>query len=166
MTMPTGIQIVQSEQVRYQAYFSPNLILKHLKVELMLTDKRVVVRSPNTIFGLIPLGYLERSAPLDKVAEVAAGESVSTRKLVYGGLAALFGLLTFVSTGIGIGGAALSLLIGLCAWGFAAYCFLTAHVIGISFRNCGAGVLSAPASRSERPQVEQARAHIHHILFN
>lgn len=163
MSELNAITLTQGEVTRFSAEFSPNLILTHLRVAVVLTDRRVIVRRPNTIFGLVPLGYLEQSSPIEHISEFDAGERISTKHLFYGAGAALFGLLSIFAGALGP--MALSAPMGLVLLAVAAYLFLTAHSIGVLFRNHGSGVLEAPAGRNERHLVEQARSRIDDILF-
>lgn len=156
--------LVPGEQVRLSETFSPNVILKHLTVTLTVTDRRVIVRQPNTIFGLIPLGYLESTSGLHHIAGVTAGESFSTRRVLYGAAAIIFGLFALLG-GSFLAGSVISALLGVVLIVFGVYLLAKVHEIGISFRNAGGGALFAPAGRSERARVDQARNHINYLLF-
>lgn len=163
MNQDPAITIQPGEVVRFSDQFSPNMILTHLKVSVVLTDQRVIVRRPNTLFGIIPKGYSESSSPLRHISQVSAGEFFSSRFLIYAavliltGLSALFGG-AVISGGIGV-------VIGLIFIGLGVFFFMKAHTIGIAFRNHGAGVLSAEASKTERARVEIAKQAINSLLF-
>ena len=64
--------LAPGEQGLYSRSFRPNLILFWLRTTMLVTNKRIAVKSPNTILGVIPLGYEERSMPLGSVAGVTA----------------------------------------------------------------------------------------------
>ncbi|MEV6554992.1 hypothetical protein AB0M22_04690 [Nocardia sp. NPDC051756] len=158
----TPITLMPGETLRLSTQFSPFLILTHLKITLAVTDRRVVVRRPNTIFAVIPRGFFEQATPLTQVSEIAAGEAVSTPHLFFGtgsllaGLLSLFGVLIPDVAGR---------LIGLVLLGISAYLLLTSMHIGIWVRNHGGGVLRAPAGRNERRLVDEARQCLDALLF-
>lgn len=157
------ITLTPGESLRFSTLFSPHLILSHLKVTLVVTDRRVVVRRPNTIFGAIPLGFIEKSTPIRHVSQVTVGEEVSTKKLLYGIGAVLSGLLSLFGGAFAAGPT--GILLGLIMLPLAAYFFLTARELGIWVRNHGAGVLLAPAGGGERQLVEQAGKILNELLF-
>lgn len=156
------ITLMPGETLRLSTQFSPYLILTHLKITLVVTDRRVVVRRPNTIFAVIPRGFLEQATPLTRVSEIAAGEAVSTPHLFFGtgsllaGLLSLFGALVPDVAGR---------LVGLVLLGISAYLLLTSMHIGIWVRNHGGGVLRAPAGHNERRLVDEARKCLEALLF-
>lgn len=157
--MPSPMSLVPGEQVRYRAEFSPHLILSHLKVHLVATDRRVMVHEPHTLFGVIEHGYLERSSPLPTVCEVTASYRVETRKIIWGIGMVLVGLfLLFTVGGFVVLGA-------LALFAAAAWQFLTCRVLGVFVRNHGAGVLVARAGRAEQFLVEQAAAALNEVLL-
>lgn len=78
MTAPPPITLLPGEQVIRHAEFTPRLILVYLKTSMILTNRRLVVSSPNTIFGFIPHGYSVQSAPLSAISDVACGNMRDT----------------------------------------------------------------------------------------
>nr|WP_296777440.1 hypothetical protein [Rhodococcus sp. (in: high G+C Gram-positive bacteria)] len=126
-----------------------------------MTDRRVIVRRPNTLLGIFPKGYYEQTSPLGHISEVNAGESFSTRHVLYAAGAILFGLLNLASGAFG----PIGILLGLLLIGVGVLFLLNAHSIGIGFRNHGAGVLFAAAGKAERRRVEEAKAAINSLLF-
>jgi hypothetical protein len=64
--------------------FIANLILFWLKANYTLTSKRVTGDTPNTLFGLIPLGKKEFSQPLKTVASVASSTQLHLKVLIVG----------------------------------------------------------------------------------
>jgi hypothetical protein len=85
----TDIMLAPGEQGLYSRSFRPNLILFWLRTTLLVTNKRIAVKGPNTILGVIPLGYEERSMPIGSVAGVTANVRVRLGRLVLFGLLAL-----------------------------------------------------------------------------
>ena len=104
------------------AEFHPHLVFKHLDQSIVVTDKRVVVRVPRTVFSVFILGYLERSVTWDNVDTVVSGRGVDTKRLVVGSIMLMFALMLLVSgggylfmgtMGVGIFQALLTLAFGL-----------------------------------------------------
>ncbi|NMM88184.1 hypothetical protein B2J88_28145 [Rhodococcus sp. SRB_17] len=159
MNQPNSIAIAPGEVVRFSEQFCPNMILTHLTTTVTLTDKRIIVRRPNTLFGIIPMGYNEHSSPIGHIAQVSAGESFSSKMLAGGAMSTLFALYAFIMpTPIGV-------LIGLVLLAIAIVLFLKAHSLAFVIRNSGAGTLVAQAAKSERNKVAYAQAAIRDLLF-
>ncbi|KAA8884959.1 hypothetical protein F3087_31870 [Nocardia colli] len=156
------ITLMPGETLRLSTRFSPYVILTHLTITLVVTDRRVVVRRPNTIFAVIPRGFLEQATPLAQVSEIATGAAVSTPHLFFGtgsllaGLLSLFGVLVPDVAGR---------FVGLVLLGISAYLLLTSMHTGIWVRNHGGGVLRAPAGHKERRLVDEARKCLDASLF-
>lgn len=156
------IQLATGERPLYRASFSPHLLLTHLKVSLVVTNRRVIVQEPHTLFGVIAHGYAEHSSRHEVIAEVVAGDRLSSRKFVWGAGAALFALYALAQLG-GLG--AFGVLLALALLVAAAAMFLTARVNGVFLRNTGGGLLVAPAGRQQRALVDEAKAAINEILM-
>lgn len=77
--------------IRHDA-FTTNLILFWLKSNFELTNRRVAGESPNTLFGIIPLGKLEISQPLQNITSVACNTKFHIGRLIIG----LFFVLMFL----------------------------------------------------------------------
>ena len=67
-----------------EATFTANLILFWLKANYVLTNKRVTGDTPNTLFGLIPLGTAQIAQPLKTIASVASSTKFSFMRLIVG----------------------------------------------------------------------------------
>lgn len=158
MTSPAQPALLPGESVRYHAALTPRLILKHLKTTLVVTDRRVIVQEPNTLFGLIPMGHLEQSAPLSSVVTVNDGEHTSSRNLLFGSISAFMALYLLIGGGILALGALVFAVI-------AALLFLTAFHTGISIRTSGGNALQANSGRSERHLVAEAKAQVNFLVF-
>ncbi|MCE1178376.1 MAG: zinc ribbon domain-containing protein [Micrococcales bacterium] len=164
---PTGqISLLPGERLERDVQFTPHLILQHLKTRVVLTDRRAIVQHPQTIFGIIPLGYYLSSAPWDAIDGISYGTRVRTRYVVAGAILVLWGLLTLATGGImsalggyggyyggGISGA--SVLFMLLLWAIAAYLFFKARVVGI-FVDAGIAPMVAAARGGELGRVEEA----------
>lgn len=119
------VEIMPAETAIKWAEFHPHLVFKHLDQSIVVTDKRVVVRVPRTVFSVFILGYFERSVTWDNVDTVVSGRGVDSKRLIMGSIVLAFALMFFVSgwgvflfasTGLGIIQALLTLvfvLIGL-----------------------------------------------------
>ncbi len=163
MTTPTQAFLLQDEQIRHQAQFSPNLILTHLKTTLVVTDRRVIVNHPNTVFGVFPKGYTESTSALSDISEVTTGEIHSGREMTYGVGACLVGVMMLF---LGIMGSAASFVFGLVLLIVGALLIIGAGSTGISFLNTGGGRLVAVGGKNDRHHVEAAGREVTRLLFS
>ncbi|MGV9671529.1 hypothetical protein ACWDPV_13190 [Gordonia sp. NPDC003504] len=147
------------ERVIHHAEFTPRLILRHLKVTVILTDQRVYMSEPHTLFAVIPHGGYTNSVPLNTISDVAAGNHTSSRGLFWGTCSILLGLLMLILPGIaGVGhgvGFVMFLLFGIAG----VIMIVTAGSVGLRIRSFGGQSSAAPAAAVERPQLE-ALAHM------
>ncbi|TSD99316.1 hypothetical protein FOS14_13290 [Skermania sp. ID1734] len=157
-----NVAIMPGENVRFAAEFHPHLILKHLSHAVVVTDRRAVVRSPHTIFGIIPHGYVEQTAPLSAISEFNSGKVLSGSKLSSG---ALYVLLAFGSLYAAVAMTPIAVLLFIPFSAIAAYKFFTANNIGFVFRNHGAGQIVASAGTSEGQLVEDGKRIITELLY-
>ncbi|XVX20458.1 hypothetical protein ACQP1U_00850 [Actinomycetota bacterium] len=162
---PTGqITLLPGERLERDVQFTPHLILQHLKTRVVLTDRRAIVQHPQTLFGIIPLGYSVSSAPWRAIDEISYGTRVRGRYLVLGALLVLWGLFTLMSgsamgmfgpSGYYGGGISLmTVLFGLFILAVAAYVFFKARVVGI-FVDAGIAPMVAAARGGELARVEE-----------
>ncbi|PAY21812.1 hypothetical protein CEY15_16805 [Dietzia natronolimnaea] len=114
------VEIMPGETAIKWVEFHPRLVFKHLDQSIVVTDKRVVVRVPRTVFSVFILGYFERSVTWDNVDTVVSGRGVDSKRLVVGSIILLFALMFFfsgwgvflyASTGLGMIQALLTLVI-------------------------------------------------------
>lgn len=106
------VAIMPAETPIRSVDFHPNLILRHLSQSIVVTDKRVVVRVPRTIFVFFVLGYLEKSVTWDSVDTVMSGRWVNGRRLALGVLVVLFALFQMFGSVLLLGRFGLSYLGG------------------------------------------------------
>ncbi|MFW0874787.1 hypothetical protein [Rhodococcoides corynebacterioides] len=163
MSQDSAITLAPGERQLFSEQFSPNMFLTQFKTTMVITDRRVIVRRPNALFGVIPMGYNEETSPLRHISQVNAGESFSTRHMLYGGLAIVLGLINLGGGGSMFGGGLA--VVGLVLIGVGAFLIYAAHELGVGFRNHGGGVLFAAASKSERGKVEAAKRAVNDIVF-
>lgn len=72
--------------------FSPSVIIFWLKTSIAASSTRIQYKSPNTLFGLIPLGADTKTIPLRNVASVDTSTKFSLGSLVWGVVFLLIGL--------------------------------------------------------------------------
>lgn len=77
--------------------FSPSLILFWLKFQVTVTNRRIVARQPNTLLGVIPLGYEDLAIPLKSVAGVGVSVKFSMFRFLLGLVVLIVGLASFGS---------------------------------------------------------------------
>lgn len=92
----------KDEHIIKEATFTANLILFWLKANYVLTNKRVTGHTPNTLFGLIPLGKAQIAQPLKTIASVESSTNFSILRLIIG-LVLLGGGFSFIGSSV-IGG--------------------------------------------------------------
>ncbi|MFK5879463.1 MAG: hypothetical protein QM478_08195 [Flavobacteriaceae bacterium] len=88
----------KDEQKIKEATFTANLILFWLKANYTLTNKRVTGHTPNTLFGLIPLGKAQIAQPLKTIASVASSTKFSFLRLIIGVVFLVIGFSTMGSS--------------------------------------------------------------------
>lgn len=162
MNQGSTIEIAPGEVIRYSAQFSPNLLFTHLKTSVVITETRVIVRRPNTIFAIVPMGYIEHTSPIQHISQLSAGEALSSRRVTAGVIAMLLALYAFV---VAVSTFPAVLLLAIVFGIVAAVLFLTARSLGVIFRNHGGGDLIATAGRNERARVDDARRTITALWF-
>ncbi|PKO99819.1 MAG: hypothetical protein CVU13_04650 [Bacteroidetes bacterium HGW-Bacteroidetes-8] len=90
----------KDEQIIKEATFTANLILFWLKANYVLTNKRVTGHTPNTLFGLIPLGNAEIAQPIKTIASVISSTKFSFLRLLVGLILVIAGFALISSFGI------------------------------------------------------------------
>lgn len=72
--------------------FSPSVLLFWLKTEMHVSSQRVMTRYPNTILGLVPLGYNAGSIPVRNIAGVSTQVKFSLWRALLGLVVVIIGL--------------------------------------------------------------------------
>ena len=72
--------------------FSPSVIIFWLKTSIAASSTRIQYTTPNTLFGLIPLGVDTKTIPLRNVASVDTSTKFNLGSLVWGVVFLLIGL--------------------------------------------------------------------------
>ena len=105
-----GVTLATGEELLGSGRFRVSNILFFIWWNMVVTNRRVVGRVPNTILGVIPLGFNQVSYPLANVAGVGVRRAYSVVLLVIGVFLILAGLSSFGSPS-GSGGGGVGLLI-------------------------------------------------------
>ena len=154
--MPTQtLQFAPGEQNVKETSLSTSGILFWLQTLIGVTNTRVVTRAPNTILGVIPLGYQDAAYPLSNVASVGVNARFSVRRLIVCLLCLIVGLAT-----IGKSGAA-GLVLILVAIAVLPSVMKAALVI----QNNGGGMTYVDVSIMQKARLEQFREEINKRLF-
>lgn len=96
-----SIALGKDETVTKSETFTQNLVLSWLKTDFSLTNKRIIGKNPNTLFGMIPLGNQEITFPLKNVASVGVSTKLHLRRLIFGLIILFMGLGMFNSSLLG-----------------------------------------------------------------
>lgn len=152
----SGLFLLRGERTLHDVEFAPRLLAPHLKTRVVVTDKRVMVRHPHTIFGFIPMGYAAGTANHSSVELVHAGTFVRTGQLVIGGLLALFGLASIFGQGSGP-------IVGLLLLVIGGALVFTARQVGLILET-GGGRLFGAARGPELGKVEDTVTRIVSIM--
>jgi hypothetical protein len=164
-TTAPEIALLPHERQLYEATFAPKLLAPHLLTYLTVTDKRIIVRHPNTIFGFVPLGYFMSSAPHSSVEQVDSGMNMHSTKVLGGGAALLSGLwLILTSFGGYQGVAAGVLLMGLIIGGLGFALLLTAKAVGV-FIHTGGAAMHAFARGNQLAEVQRSAQTVTALLL-
>lgn len=83
----------KDETIIKEVTFSPNLVLFWLKAHYVLTNKRLTGKHPNTLLGIIPLGKVNISQPLKTIASVACVSKFWFKRLLFGLVLLVLGLI-------------------------------------------------------------------------
>lgn len=137
----------------YEAQFSPTVLLFWLKTEIAATNMRVVSKSPNTIFGILPLGYKDTAIPMNSVAGVGVEVKFSLLRLIVG--------LIFLFTGVAISDNLFGWILLLLGISFTLNSFSAA----LAVQNHGGAVTHMRVSVLEKQKLEQMRDAINQRLF-
>ncbi|MDI9602983.1 MAG: zinc-ribbon domain-containing protein [Acidobacteriota bacterium] len=164
-TTAPEITLLPQERQLYEASFAPKLLAPHLLTYLTVTDKRVIVRHPNTIFGFVPLGYFMSSAPHSSVQQVDSGMNMRSTKVLGGGAALLMGLWFIFSAFGGYRGVdPVSLLMGLIIGGAGIAVLLTAKAVGV-FIHTGGAAMHALARGNQLAEVQRSAQTVTALLL-
>lgn len=157
----TDIMLAPGEKGLYSRTMRPNFVLFWLKTHLVVTNKRIAVKAPNTLFGVIPLGFEERSMPIGSVAGVTASVKVFAGRLVFFGIIALLALIG-VAEADG-GGAKFGCFLLFVIFGILA---LNAIVASLNVTNNGGGVNPVSVSVLDKAALEDFKNKANEIIYS
>lgn len=149
----SGIVFAPGETGVSSSKFSPSVILFWLKTEIAVTNTRVVAKSPNTLFGVIPLGYKDEAYPLSGTASVGVEVKFSVARAIFG--------LIFLIAGLNL----LDNVLGYIMLIIAISMILNAMSAALQIRNHGGGVSAIRVSILEKSKLESMRDEINARLF-
>jgi hypothetical protein len=81
--MSTNLHFAAGEMDVEEANFSPSVVLFWLRTSIGVSTTRIVTRRPNTILGIIPLGYSDANYPLANVASVNVSTKFYVGRLIF-----------------------------------------------------------------------------------
>lgn len=149
----SGITFAPGETGVTSSKFSPSVIMFWLKTEIAVTNTRVVSKSPNTLFGVIPLGYKDDAFPLSGTASVGVEVKFSVGRAIFGLIFLILGLNMLDNFGGYI------FLILAISW------ILNAMSAALKIKNHGGGVSMIRVSILEKSKLESMRDEINNRLF-
>lgn len=153
----SDILMAKGEKGLYTRNVKPNLFLFWLTTRITVTNKRVVAKYPNTILGLIPLGYEEKSMPIKAIAGVSASFKVYAVRLVFFAILTLACLLLLV----GDGNTFFSLLFTL----FFGACTANALSSALVLTNQGGGETEVKVSFLDKAAIEAVRDKANEFIY-
>lgn len=142
----TDINLVPSESGIYSMSFRPNLVLFWLRSTFLVTNRRIAVKSPNTVLGVIPLGFQEHSMPMGSIAGVNSSLTVKLSRVVVFGLLALVFLTFTFERGFHLGFLLLALFFAALA--------ANGILAGLQIQNNGGGTSEATVSLLDKAALE------------
>ena len=141
------VPLVPGEQQLWECRLTPHLLTPHLKTRLTLTDKRIIVRYPNTLFAFLPVGYAVQVVGYSAVESVGFGNRIRTQRVLTGvgfilfsifGVMSSFGMLRQASQfGAGGGAGAFLLLLSLLGIALGGLFIWSARLTGVWIRAGG-----------------------------
>ena len=149
----TNLSFAPGESNVYAQKFSPSVILFWLKTETAVTNVRVVAKKPNTLLGLIPLGYQDEAYPLASIASAGVEIKFSVGRALFGIIFFFIGIATIKSP-VGF----IFLLIGISM-------ILNSLSAALKLTNNGGGVSYLKVSALEKAKLENFRNEVNSRLF-
>lgn len=151
----TDINLTPGEKGLYSVSFRPNLVLFWLRSTFLVTNRRIAVKTPNTILGVIPLGFEERSMPMGSVAGVNASVTVKPLRLI---LFLFLAIMFFVAASE----SGFFIVLGLICLALAANSILAA----LEITNNGGGTNSATVSILDKAALEKFKEKANEYIYS
>ncbi len=164
------IGLLPDERQLYEARFAPRLWAPHLESAVTVTDKRVIVRHPQTIFALFPFGYFVSSSPHSSIEQVDSGMRVDTRRVLVGTTLLLLAAYLawsnwrYLEAGYYETEAVVAWIVALAALLAALGCFFTARRVGV-FIHTGGSSMTALARGSQLREVQASANMVNKLLL-
>lgn len=99
-TLPDGVVLAKDETpVRSERFIRSNL-LPFLKLQLVVTNKRVAGQKANTFLGIVPVGSEKVSYPLANIASVFTSTKIAVGPLLLGAVLVIAGLASMRQGGL------------------------------------------------------------------
>lgn len=108
-----GVTLAPEEQFLGSGRFRVSNVLFFICWNMVVTNRRVIGRVPNTILGVIPLGFNQVSYPLANVAGVTVRRAYSVAAFLIGAFLLLAGLSSFGSQSGSVGAVVVLLILGV-----------------------------------------------------
>lgn len=159
MSSNSDIILAPGETGVEQGVFSPNIVLAWLQTKIVVTNRRIVAKQPNTLLGIIPLGYQETAMPIGAVAGVNVDVKFRALRGVVGFILAVVGLIAATA-----GGGATFL--GLILLVLGVLMILTSVSAALNLTNSGGGVQTVMVSVLQKAKLEEFRDHINASLYS
>ncbi|WP_075693064.1 hypothetical protein [Corynebacterium sphenisci] len=157
----SDIHLAPGENGVFGERFRPNLVLFWLKSNMTVTNRRLAIKAPNTIFGVIPLGYEERSIPMGAIAAVTASLSVKIGRLIGFGLLTVLWLVLLIEVDHARSRFLFFVLLLLSA-ALAA----NAIVSKLTVTNAGGGTTEATVSALEQAKLETFQRQLNEYVYS
>ncbi|WP_185769322.1 hypothetical protein [Corynebacterium anserum] len=157
----TDILLAPGERGLYSRSFRPNLVLFWLRTQMVVTNKRIAVKYPNTVLGVIPLGFEERSMPMGSVAGVTTSFKVFLGPLLFHSFLALIFFILMFNGGVGFNSLLFLILFSLFA-AFAASAIRSSMVV----TNNGGGIQTNTVSFLEKGALEDFKNKANEIIYS
>ncbi|GAA4033740.1 hypothetical protein GCM10022247_68480 [Allokutzneria multivorans] len=149
-----NLQFAPGEENITEQSFSPSVVMFWLKTTMGVSNTRIATTSPNTLLGVIPLGYGDAMYPLANVAGVSVNTKLSVSRLI-------FGLILLAMGSAASSAGALGLIIVAMAISMLA----NAMSANLQITNNAGGVSTVSVSILEKAKLEQFREQINQRLF-
>lgn len=164
MNTDSDILLAPGEQGLEARKVRPNLVLFWLNTTLMITNKRIAVKYPNSLFGIIPLGFEENSMPMGSIAGVQTSLRVKIWRVILGGILALWCLVEFLDA-LSDGDVGVAFLWGLATAFFAAIA-LTGIQSGLVITNNGGGKIRLGVSFLDKQPLEDFKNKANEFIYS
>ena len=149
-------QFAAGETVIARESFSPSPVLFWLKTEMVVTEKRITGRQPNTFAGVIPVGSSQILFPLKQVSSISVDSRIKPMRVGLGFILVLVALFTFSSSVLG----------GLLLLLFGAVLVLGGLRAAMAVTNTASATTYVPVTLFEKARLEAFAAQATHHLIS